>query len=207
MQFLTLILLTVGGAQTYIYHMENNRHPYTLIALTLLTCLFGLAQFGATPTHSQNLEHNQPSDPAKREIGSSGFLVPRFESLSVSEANMRVGPKQTHPIAWVYLRKGLPLEIIQEYESWRRVRDIDGVTGWMHKRLLNGPRAGIIIADWASIRLEPTIDAMVIIRAERGVSVGLDECGLNWCLATIKGTEGWIEKAMLWGVYPSETFD
>lgn len=133
--------------------------------------------------------------------------MPRFVSLAVGRANMRVGPKQTHPIAWVYQRKGLPLEIVQEHESWRRVRDIDGVTGWMHKRLLTGHRTGIIIADWASVRLEPNIDATVIIRAEHGVTVALDECGPRWCSATINGTDGWIEKSMLWGVYPSETFD
>jgi SH3-like domain-containing protein len=142
-----------------------------------------------------------------RIIGSSGFLVPRFVSLGVGKANMRVGPKQTHPIAWEYQRKGLPLEILQEHESWRKVRDIDGATGWMHKRLLAGKRTAIVTADWAEIRDQPDALSMMVIRAERGVNTRIEECQIDWCLISVKGDEGWVTKSALWGVYADEVFE
>jgi len=150
---------------------------------------------------------NIPVTATARTVGESGLPLPRFVSLGVTKANMRVGPKQTHPIQWVYQKKGTPLEIIEEYEAWRRVRDIDGTTGWMHRRLLVGKRTAIITADWASIRTQPDVTAPLTVRAEKGVAGTLEECTQRWCLITIQGRDGWIEKDLIWGVYPIEVFD
>ena len=148
-----------------------------------------------------------PTSVAAQVTGDSGLPLPRFVSLGVTKANMRVGPKQTHPIQWVYQKKGTPLEIIEEHEAWRRVRDIDGTTGWMHRRLLVGKRTAIITADWASIRTQPDVTAPLSVRAEKGVAGTLEECSQSWCLISIKGREGWIEKDLIWGAYPNEVFD
>lgn len=148
-----------------------------------------------------------PAMTQTKATGPSGFVVPRFVSLGVGRANLRVGPKQSYPIDWVYQRKGLPLEIIKEHESWRRVRDLDGAEGWMHKQLLVGRRTGIVIADWAEIRDQPDDLSFMVIRAEQGVQISVDECQLDWCLVGIDGNEGWVAKTAIWGVYPAEIFD
>lgn len=53
----------------------------------------------------------------------AGSSLPRFVSLRADEVNMRAGPGEQYPIEWVYQRSGLPLEVIAEFDHWRRVRD------------------------------------------------------------------------------------
>src|SRR5271170_753120 len=76
--------------------------------------------------------------------GASGLPVPRFASLRSDGVNMRTGPGTRYPIDWVFAREGLPVEIIAEYEIWRRVRDPDGAEGWVHKNALSGKRTAIV---------------------------------------------------------------
>ena len=71
-------------------------------------------------------------------VGPSGLPLPRFVSLKASQANLRIGPGTTYPVEWTYVKRGLPLEIIQEYDNWRRVRDADGTEGWVSQALLSG---------------------------------------------------------------------
>src|SRR6185295_13515380 len=71
--------------------------------------------------------------------------LPRFASLDSSEANLRAGPGKDYPILWVYQRRGLPVEIIQEFDTWRRIRDRDGTVGWVQQNLLSGKRSALII--------------------------------------------------------------
>ena len=66
--------------------------------------------------------------------------IPRYVSLKVKEANARRGPSLSHKIDWIYKRKNMPLEIYGEYENWRRVRDFEGLGGWVHYTLLSGNR-------------------------------------------------------------------
>ncbi|MCP5118245.1 MAG: hypothetical protein GY953_46110, partial [bacterium] len=65
------------------------------------------------------------------EIGPSGLPVPRFVSLKSSRVNVRVGPGESYGIAWVFVKPGLPIEVVQEYDNWRRIRDADGAMGWV----------------------------------------------------------------------------
>ena len=52
--------------------------------------------------------------------------LPRFVSLKSAEVNLRTGPGTRYPIEWVYKRRALPVEIIAEFDNWRRVRDWEG---------------------------------------------------------------------------------
>src|SRR5687768_7204699 len=67
--------------------------------------------------------------PAAKPAG-TGLPVPRFVSLKAGRVNVRIGPGEAYKIAWVFTRPGLPIEIIQEYDTWRRIRDSDGTVGW-----------------------------------------------------------------------------
>src|SRR5581483_9127238 len=89
--------------------------------------------------------------PAQAINNTSGLPVPRFVSLKPEEANARTGPGTRYPIAWVYRRPGLPVEVIEEYDLWRKIRDIDGATGWVHKSMLDGRRTVMIKSKEACI--------------------------------------------------------
>src|ERR1044072_2296600 len=43
--------------------------------------------------------------------------LPRFASLDSDKVRMRAGPGSDYPILWEYHRKGLPVEIIEEFDT------------------------------------------------------------------------------------------
>jgi SH3-like domain-containing protein len=133
--------------------------------------------------------------------------LPRFVSLKASEANVRRGPSLTHRIDWVYTAKGMPLEVVGEYGHWRRVRDHDGVGGWVHYTLLSGARAGLVESPRALLHMRPDPASPLNAELETGVIVTLDRCGAEWCQGKAGGFKGWVAKADLWGVRDEEKFD
>ena len=133
--------------------------------------------------------------------------LPRFVTLKASEANVRRGPSLTHRIDWVFTAKGMPLEVVGEYGHWRRVRDNDGVGGWVHYTLLSGARAALVEIDGAPLHLRADRGSPLNARLETGVIVALDRCGASWCQGKAGGIKGWVAKSNLWGVGTAEVFD
>jgi len=71
---------------------------------------------------------------------STELPLPRFVSLRSDKVFMRFGPGKQYPIKWVYERKWLPVEIILEFDTWRKIRDHAGEEGWVHQSLLSDRR-------------------------------------------------------------------
>lgn len=133
--------------------------------------------------------------------------LPRFVSLKSNKANIRRGPGLTHRIDWVFLRKGMPLQIVAEHGHWRKVRDVDDASGWVHHALLRGSRSAVVIVEQAVVRRHPRADAKQVAHAEPGVIFRIARCEPDWCEVEKGGFEGWVRKAELWGVGPDEVFD
>ena len=82
-----------------------------------------------------------PAPAGATELGRYSKLpLPRYVSLKSARANVRNGPSRDDKVNWLYLKAGLPVEIIQEYDHWRRIRDSDGTEGWVYHSLLSGSR-------------------------------------------------------------------
>ena len=137
----------------------------------------------------------------------TGLPMPRFVSLKATKANVRRGPGMTHRVDWVFVRQGMPLEVIAEYGHWRRVRDPEGASGWLHYSMIRGNRTALVTAETTDLRLEPAPGAPVSARAERGVVFEIEACQRDWCEVEKDGVDGWAAKADLWGVGPEEIFD
>lgn len=167
-----------------------------LSALLYLVFLVGLTDVNTTMAQTI-LKEGQS-------IGASGLPLPRFVSLSAGEANLRTGPGDRYPILWVFVKRGIPLEITAEYGAWRRVRDSEGTTGWMHSALLSGSRTAIITGSIRTLYTEPSVSARGVLRAEPGVISALEICENGWCQIDIMGREGWIPQEHLWGTYSFE---
>lgn len=133
--------------------------------------------------------------------------MPRYVSMKASEGYARRGPSLSHRIDWVYKHRNLPLEITAEYGHWRRVRDRDGLGGWMHYSLLSGVRTVIVETDMLPLRRMPADEAAVAAHAETGVVARLGECSPEWCKISIDRVSGWVRKPALWGVKPDELRD
>lgn len=134
--------------------------------------------------------------------------LPRFAMLASPEVNLRTGPGTRYPIDWIIRRKGLPVEIVQQFEHWRKVKTPDGTTGWAHKVMLNSYRALVITGTQPQVMFaQPDLKSRVQARIEPEVIGRLERCKRDWCQAKIQGYEGWLPKEAFWGVYPDETFD
>ncbi len=139
--------------------------------------------------------------------GSSGLPIPRFVSLAAKEVNLRAGPGKNYPVTWVFVRKGLPVMVTAEFEYWRKVRDLDGAEGWVHKNLLSNRRAAVVTADLVTLRRAPETGAAAVLRAEQGVIGRLLACQGHWCQLEIADREGWLARPQIYGVLPGEIFD
>lgn len=133
--------------------------------------------------------------------------LPRYISLKASKANVRRGPSLTHRIDWVFTRRDMPLEITAEYGHWRRVRDIDGIGGWVHYSLLSGVRTVIVEKDMLTLNVRPEPDTAYSAQLELGVVARLGECRADWCRISSGGYKGWARKTALWGTKPQELRD
>jgi SH3-like domain-containing protein len=133
--------------------------------------------------------------------------LPRFVSLKGSDGNARRGPGLSHRIDWVFTRRGMPLQIVAEFENWRRVVDKDGEGGWVHYTLLSGARSVLVQADMADLHVTPSDAAQIIARFEAGVIAQVQECTPDWCRISSGGYKGWVKKTALWGVGPAEILD
>ncbi len=137
--------------------------------------------------------------------------VPRFVSLRTAHANARVGPGTGYAVLWEYRRKGLPLEVLNEYGNWRRIRDAAGDVSWVHRALLSSRRAASV-AIWIkkpiALRSAPEPDARVRARLTPGVVLSGLMCEGRWCRGTAAAGDrtGYVPQAKLWGVYPGERF-
>ena len=152
-----------------------------------------------------------PQEPqSTSKIGPSGLPVPRFVSLKNESTNVRRGPSSDHGVLYVYQRKGTPVEIMAEFEHWRRIRDSAGAEGWVYKSLLSGTRT-ILIAPWKTdivveLRRRPQATAALVARLEPGVQGEVESCNGVWCAISAGGYDGFVSQNMLFGVYPGETF-
>jgi len=137
--------------------------------------------------------------------GEASLPVPRFVTLHADKVNLRTGPGDRYPIEWVFTRKEMPVEITGQLEHWRRIRDWEGTTGWVHERMLTGKRAVIVKGGVRPLFQKPEPGAAVVARAEPGVIGRLLECRDLWCKIDAGDVAGWVRRSDVWGVYPQET--
>lgn len=144
-------------------------------------------------------------------VRGSGLPLPRFVSLKSNKVNARVGPGEKYDVAFVYLRAGLPIEITQEFDNWRKIRDSEGSESWVFHSLLSGRRTAIV-SPWEKdgeipARAEADDTARIVAYLKPGVVAEVTECDGTWCHLSDKRFEGWVGQDKLWGVYPSETVE
>lgn len=139
----------------------------------------------------------------------SGLPLPRYVSLKSDHVNLREGPSKDHATKWIYQRAGLPVEVTAEFDTWRRIRDLEGAEGWVFHSLLSGKRTALV-APWKKdappfpLRAEMDKNAKPIANLAPGVLVSIKICDGAWCRVKIDGYDGYMSQTELWGVYPGE---
>lgn len=184
------------------------QNPHRLMTLNKTSIAIFLLSFALafSAWHADSLAAEEPlsaEDSDGDALSDSGLPIPRFVSLKFQEVNLRSGPGRRYPIRWVYNRKSLPVEVIEEFGHWRKVRDAEGDEGWAHKSQLSGTRMAIFKAD-SVLRRYPEAGAPPMIKVQKNVIGQLLECDINWCEVQIESYKSWTEKSAIWGVYARE---
>jgi SH3-like domain-containing protein len=123
--------------------------------------------------------------------------------------NVRAGPSTDYPIRWIYKKQGLPVEIIAQYGSWRRIRGSDGADGWVNAVLLTSRRTALVMP-WnpgtTNLKARPKEQGRIVARLQSRVLVRPHRCDRTWCFVSVRGQEleGYVHQSSLWGVYPDE---
>ena len=123
------------------------------------------------------------------------FLTLRYEKV-----NLRQGPSQKYPVKIIYKKKFLPVLIQDQSDNFRKIRDHENNTGWIHISQLSKKKAAIVIDEKLIMFKNPTIYSKPIAILKRGRLTKIIKCKKIWCKAKSGKYKGWLKKDSLWGL-------
>ena len=122
-----------------------------------------------------------------------------FLSLKNNEVYVRVGPSKEYPIKFIYKKKYLPLEVLDKSETWRKIKDFENNSGWIHISQLSKKKSAINTKNNSVLYKKSTIYSKPIATLEIGRLVLIEKCKVKWCKITTGDFKGWVFKSSLWG--------
>ena len=122
-----------------------------------------------------------------------------FLSLKNNEVNLRQGPSFKYPIKLTYKKKYLPVIILDRSETWRKIKDFEHNSGWIHISQLSKKKTSFNFKNNSVLYRKPTIYSKPIAKLEIGRLVLIKKCNIKWCKITSGNFTGWIFKSSLWG--------
>ena len=124
----------------------------------------------------------------------------RFLTLRNNEVNLRQGPSFNYPVKIFYKKKFLPVLIQDKAGNFRKIRDHENNTGWVHVSQLSKKKAAITIVDNLILFSNPTIFSNPLAILEKGRLVKIIKCKDDWCKIKSGDFKGWLKKDNLWGL-------
>ena len=129
------------------------------------------------------------------------FANEYFLTLRNDKVNLRQGPSFEYPIKLFYKKKFLPVLIQDKFENFRKIRDHENNTGWIHISQLSKRKAAIIIEDEQVLFHKPTVYSKPIAIFKKGRLAKIIKCKENWCKAQSSKYKGWLKTDGLWGLF------
>ena len=122
------------------------------------------------------------------------FLTLRYEKV-----NLRQGPSREYPVKIFYKKKFLPVLIQDQSDNFRKIRDHENNSGWIHISQLSKKKAAIVIDDELIMFNNPTIYSRPKVILNKGKLCLITKCKAEWCKIKVDKYKGWVEKDSLWG--------
>ena len=122
-----------------------------------------------------------------------------FSTLRNDIVNLRQGPSKDYPVKIFYKKKYLPVFVQDTSYNWRKIRDHENNSGWIHLSQLSKKKAAITIDDQVIIFKNATIFSKPLVVLEKGRLCLISKCGEEWCKIKTNKYKGWIKKKSLWG--------
>jgi SH3-like domain-containing protein len=123
-----------------------------------------------------------------------------FKTLRNDKVNLRQGPSFDYPIKIFYKKKFLPVLIQDSSDNFRKIRDHETNTGWIHISQLSKKRAAIVIDNNLILFNSSTIYSKPIAILKKGRLVKINKCKNDWCKVKTGEFKGWVKKESLWGL-------
>ena len=130
------------------------------------------------------------------------ILADDFVMLKNNKVNVRYGPSFDYPIKYVYLKKNLPIKVIDKKENFKRIIDHKHNSGWIHTSQLKKSNSVILIKN-QYIFSKPTKFSEPVALAEKGKLILIKKCKNNWCKIANVDLKGWILFDNFWGKLPN----
>ena len=122
-----------------------------------------------------------------------------FLTLRYSEVNLRQGPSKEYPIKIFYKKKFLPVLVQDQSDNYRKIKDHENNTGWIHISQLSKKKAAILIDKEVMMFKNSTIYSTPVAILKKGKLVKIVKCKDDWCKIKFENYKGWIKKESLWG--------
>ena len=138
---------------------------------------------------------------SKKSINGSGLKVPRMASLKKSLTYVRTGPGKEFPIKYEINQKGYPVEIIAEFNNWRKVKTRSNLSGWIHTQLLSSFKTGLIVSN-TLLKKRPLDSSKDLAKLLPDLLIKIKKCKLTWCYVEVIKNEnffGWVKMKNIWG--------
>ena len=123
-----------------------------------------------------------------------------FLTLRNDVVNLRQGPSFEYPVKLFYKKKFLPVIVQDEYENFRKIRDHENNTGWVHISQLSKKKAAITIMEDQLIFKRPSIYSKPSAILKKGKLCRIHKCRDEWCKISVEKYKGWVKKDILWGL-------
>ena len=123
-----------------------------------------------------------------------------FLTLRNDKVNLRQGPSFDYPVKIFYKKKYLPVLVQDKSDNFRKIRDHENNSGWIHISQLSKKKAAIVIDDDLILFSNSTIYSNPVALIKKGRLVKIKKCKENWCKIKTGEFKGWIKKESLWGL-------
>ena len=122
-----------------------------------------------------------------------------FLILKYNEVNLRQGPAKNYPIKIFYKKKYLPVLVQDRSDNYRKIRDHENNTGWVHVSQLSPKKAALVSDAQVVMFKNPTVFSKPLVILEKGRLCLISKCKNDWCKIKVRKYSGWVKKKSLWG--------
>ena len=122
-----------------------------------------------------------------------------FSTLKYDKVNLRQGPAKNYPVKIFYKKKYLPVLVRDKSDNYRKIRDHENNTGWIHVSQLSQKKAALVSDDQVVMFKSSTVFSKPLVVLEKGRLCLVSKCKNYWCKIKVEKFSGWVKKQSLWG--------
>ena len=122
-----------------------------------------------------------------------------FSTLKYNNVNLRQGPSKNYPVKIFYKKKYLPVLVQDTSDNFRKIKDHENNTGWIHHSQLSKRKAALVLDEKIIIFKNKTIFSRPLAVLEKGRLCLISKCKNDWCKIKVEKYSGWVKKQSLWG--------